>query len=216
MTNKQRGFTLTELMISLAFISFLLLFLMTAVVQMTRSYNKGLSIRQINQSGRQFTEDFQRTARYTKMSDIKWDPTNMRLCVNGITYAWNLGDPTSVPTASLKNRYSSAGPVIAMVRTKDPGGTYCFNNTADIIPNNPNTIAILPTTLNVQRVDFTPAPVTLQKMVKLTVVLSTGGSNAPKYIGVPTSTSTGYECPAGGEGAFCALADFDATVYVRN
>jgi hypothetical protein len=52
--------------------------------------------------------------------------------------------------------------------------------------------------------------------VRLLVVFSTGGANAPTYIGPPTATSTGYECPGGGLGAFCALADFDATVYLRN
>jgi prepilin-type N-terminal cleavage/methylation domain-containing protein len=216
MTNNQRGFTLTELMISLAFISFLLLFLLTGVVQMTRTYNKGVSIRQINQSGRQFTEDFQRTARYARVSDVKWDPTNQRLCINGVTYAWNLGDPTAVPLASLKNRYSSAGPVITMVRTKDPGGAYCFNASATIIPRDERTTEVLPTTLNVQRLDFLAPALPDPSIVKLSTVFSTGGGNAPSYVGPPSAVSTGYACPGGGAGAFCALADFDATVYMRN
>ena len=216
MTNKQRGFTLTELMLSLAFISFLLLFLLTGIVQLTRTYNKGVSIRQINQSGRQFTEDFQRTARYARVSDVKWDPANQRLCINGVTYAWNTGDPTAVPVTSLKNRYSTAGPVITMVRTKDPGGAYCFNGTANIIPRDARTTEVLPTTLNVQRVEFLPPALPDPSIVKLSIVFSTGGGNAPTSIGPATLTSTGFECPGGGAGAFCALADFDATVYMRN
>ena len=212
MTAKQKGFTLTELMLSMAFVSFLLLFLMAGIIQIMRVYNKGISIRQINQAGRQVSEDFVRTAKYATAGSAQFDNINQRLCVNGVTYAWNLDDPDA-PAAVIKNSFASApsgAPRITMVRVLDPGGNLCGLAGANVIPYAQAT-RVLPIGLNVKRVQF--SQLESGKIVQLQTVFSTGGANAPAG-GKPTPT--GFECDPGSLGVFCAFSDFNALVYMRN
>jgi len=212
MTNKQRGFTLTELMLSMAFVSFLLLFLMTSIIHVMRIYNKGISVRQINQSGRQFSEDFSRTAKYAKAGTVVVNTAWQRICVNGVTYAWNLDDPTA-PGAVIRNSYAAAPagtPRITMVRVLDSGGVLCGQAAANVIPYNRAT-PLLPVGLNVKKVQADTAKES-GRIVSLTTIFSTGGANAP----VVAATPTGFQCDPSPLGAFCAFADFDTTVYMRN
>lgn len=214
MTNKHKGFTLTELMLAMAFVSFMLLFLMTAVIHLMRTYNKGVSMRQINQSGRQFAEDFSRTAKYASLGDIKSDPAHNRICLNGVTYAWNLNDPTATtPVPPLTNGYLSpnTGEKFSMVRVTDSGGTLCGAGGVNII-NKAYAKEMLPVGLNVKKVTYSTSTAD-PRLVSVSFIFSTGGFNAPIASAL---TPTGFACKSGGDGAFCAFADFDVTVYVRN
>lgn len=214
MTNKQKGFTLTELMLAMAFISFMLVFLMTAVIHLMRTYNKGVAMRQINQSGRQFAEDFARTAKYASLGDIKTDLARNRICLNGITYAWNLNDPTATtPVPALANGYTSPNTAekFSMVRVADSGGVLCSTVGVNVI-NKSNAKEMLPVGLNVKKVSYSSSTVD-PRLISLSFIFSTGGYNAPD---VSATTPTGFACKSGGDGAFCAFADFDVTVYVRN
>jgi prepilin-type N-terminal cleavage/methylation domain-containing protein len=214
MTNKQKGFTLTELMLAMAFVSFMLLFLMTAVIHLMRTYNKGVAMRQINQSGRQFAEDFSRTAKYANLGDIKTDTVHNRICLNGVTYAWNLNDPTAtVPVPALANGYLSPNTAekFSMVRVADNGGSLCSNAGINVI-DKASAKEMLPVGLNVKKVSFSTST-TDPRLVSVSFIFSTGGYNAPD---VSALTPTGFACKPGSDGAFCAFADFDVTVYVRN
>ena len=209
MSDKERGFTITEMMVAMAFLTFMLIFLMTAIVQVVRIYNKGLSIRQINQAGRQFAEDFTRTARYG--STPTYNATLKRICVNGVTYAWNLYDPTTpaAMAAANRNRYISApGEAISMVRVSDGGGTLCGGG--DI--NKSVSQEVISTDINVKSVSFTTREA--GRIVDVSVVFSTGGQNAPTTI-TPGPPPT-FRCAGGTDGSFCAFGEFNATVYTRN
>jgi prepilin-type N-terminal cleavage/methylation domain-containing protein len=213
MTNKQKGFTLTELMLAMAFISFMLLFLMTAVIHLMRTYNKGVAMRQINQSGRQFADDFSRTAKYASLGDIKTDLSRNRICLNGVTYAWNINDPTAtVPNPALTNGYLSPNTAekFSMVRVIDSGGALCSTVGVNVI-NKANAKEMLPVGLNVKSISFSQSTAD-PRLLSLSFVFSTGGYNAPD----PAATASGFACKSGSEGAFCAFADFDVTVYARN
>jgi prepilin-type N-terminal cleavage/methylation domain-containing protein len=54
--SRNKGFTLIELLLAMAFIAFLLLFMVAAILQVTKLYVKGSAIRQINQTGRQLMD----------------------------------------------------------------------------------------------------------------------------------------------------------------
>ena len=214
MTGKQKGFTLTELMLAMAFISFMLLFLMTAVIHLMRTYNKGVAMRQINQSGRQFAEDFARTAKYANLSDIKADLARNRICINGVTYAWNINDPTATaPSPALANGYLAPNTAekFSMVRVIDSGGVLCSTAGVNVI-NKTYAKEMLPVTLNVKKVVYSTSAVD-PRLISLSFIFSTGGYNAPD---VSALTPTGFACKTGADGAFCAFADFDVTVYARN
>jgi hypothetical protein len=71
---------------------------------------------------------------------------------------------------------------------------------------------MLPLGLNVKKISWKPSA-TDPRLASISFVFSTGGYNAPI---ASATTQTGFACKIGGDGAFCAFADFDVTVYVRN
>lgn len=97
MTHRNKGFTLVELMLSMAFIAILLLAIAMLVLQISSIYNKGLTLRAVNEAGQVITSDIQRTLntanpKLTKhVSDDPLNPTGGRLCIGNTVYAWNFG-----------------------------------------------------------------------------------------------------------------------------
>ena len=52
----QRGFTIIELMLAMTFVSFLLMAIAMVTVQVGKTYNRGLTLKTVNQSGRDITD----------------------------------------------------------------------------------------------------------------------------------------------------------------
>lgn len=214
--NKQQGFTLTELMFAMLFITFLLIFGVTVIIQSMQIYNKGLSLRLMTQSGRQVTEDMARSMRYA--GNVTVDMTKKRICTGQVTYAWNIGETDTT------NVYTAGATPIRLVQVTDPGGTLCLS-TGNI--NAANAKEIVSSNLAVQC--FTPQVRESGRMIAINFVISTSGvGNRPNDVAAtganidcdrdnnPSTPATGIECPAGGQGAFCALSEFNTSVYVRS
>lgn len=87
--NSQSGFTIIELLLALAFFSFILLFATAGFIQINRSYSKGLTVKQIHETGRNVIEDIARSIRLS--DDIRFDPSpNQRRLETAIAcYGWN-------------------------------------------------------------------------------------------------------------------------------
>ena len=92
------GFTLVELMLSMAFLSMLLLAIALLVLQISSVYNKGLTLRAVNEAGQLVSSDIQRTldsaspAAVTHAPDDSvTNPTGGRFCIGTTVYAWNYG-----------------------------------------------------------------------------------------------------------------------------
>lgn len=200
MTNnvtKQKGFTLIELMLAMAFISFLLVFLVLSILQITRLYVKGSAIRQIDQTGRQLLDTIgvslrsNTTPRYVSASN--------RLCAGNVSYAWNTNGET-------KNSFSGsdASTELRFISVQDPGADLCDS------PNSPIAKA---GTVNLVGPEITPMSFSVEQQGKLwdiTLVLSTSGGNVAR---VDATTPTGYSCDP--KNQFCALGDFETSIYSR-
>lgn len=95
----EAGFTLVELMLAMAFISILLVMIALLVLQVSAIYNKGLSLKAVNESGQLISSELQRQLNVAPQGSVKYiqrlaDDTRQeggRLCVNGTVYAWNDG-----------------------------------------------------------------------------------------------------------------------------
>lgn len=194
---KNDGFTLIELMLSLTFISFILLFMVAAILQLTRLYVKGSAIRQINQTGRQVIEDVAASIRTGTEPTV----THKRLCVGNTTYAWNVeGDTVEI------NKFDDAiGTAVRFVSVQDSGGTLC-NDINKNIPKTGSEDLIGP---GITTLKFTAKP--QGKLWTISLVLSTAGSNIADNIG--TEESPKFECA--GDNHFCAFGDFNTNVYAR-
>ncbi|HEY0965212.1 MAG TPA: hypothetical protein VGE13_01910 [Candidatus Saccharimonadales bacterium] len=94
-----KGFTLVELMLAMSFLVILLLMITLLILQVTMIYNKGLTLREVNESGQLISSEIQRrlstapTETVGSVSNVVQDSrTTDRLCVDGIVYAWTLAD----------------------------------------------------------------------------------------------------------------------------
>lgn len=131
------GFTIVELMLSIAFISFLLLSIALLAIQVGRIYQRGLTLQTINQSGREISDmirrDFlqARAPHITKATvDRAGETVGGRVCLGDYSYVWN--------TISAMQKYASNdssittinGKSINLARVADPGGQLCSKDAA--------------------------------------------------------------------------------------
>lgn len=129
---QERGFTLIELTLAMAFIALLLLAIAMLTLQIGSIYNKGLALRSVNESGQLISSDIQRTLNAARPSNTLFvedvQRTGGRLCSNNIVYAWNYGkslkDVDEGAPVTLFNRYEDSSEKIRLIRFIGPD-TYC-------------------------------------------------------------------------------------------
>ncbi|MES2876561.1 MAG: prepilin-type N-terminal cleavage/methylation domain-containing protein [Patescibacteria group bacterium] len=134
--HRQHGFTIIELTISMAFIAMLLLGIAMLTLQIGSIYNKGLTLRSVNESGLLVSNDIQRTLNSARPSNTLFvedssDPnqvTGGRLCGNNIVYAWSYGKSIKAfedgQPVVLLNRYEDTDERIRLIRFTG-SDTYC-------------------------------------------------------------------------------------------
>ncbi|HSW81234.1 MAG TPA: prepilin-type N-terminal cleavage/methylation domain-containing protein, partial [Candidatus Saccharimonas sp.] len=92
----QTGFTLVEMLFALAFMAFLLIFATTTVIQVMQTYNKGLAVKEINETARATMEDVSRIIKTSSPSSIVTSTTGSgRVCFGSVSYVWNLQNTTT-------------------------------------------------------------------------------------------------------------------------
>jgi prepilin-type N-terminal cleavage/methylation domain-containing protein len=216
----QAGFTLIELLLALAFVAFVLIFATTTVVQILRTYNQGLAIKEINQTGRASLEDMSRilsaTAPTAVVSLAQTAPNVVgptanqgRVCLGGITYVWNF-------TNANTNRYTD-GSRINFARVNDPGSALCVGSPGSY-PQVDKAQATELLSANVWVQQLTIVPSVSQAFYDVFLQMSTVDNLAsPALItnwGAP-SPEQRVVCQSGSLGQFCAVASFSATVNAR-
>lgn len=194
---RQEGFTLVELTLSTAFIGFILIFILATIVQVMSNYNKGLAIKQINQSARTVVEEFSRLASGTKGSTINTAYiSNGRVCLGGVSYAWNIKGGNA-------NKYTD-GSTFAMVRVNDNAGALCSASLPSI--TKANATDVLSDQIWVQSLSV--ALSSDQQLVDIAISLSTSAPNQP----TGTDPILGTICQGDRDSQFCAIATFKTTV----
>jgi hypothetical protein len=158
---RKNGFTLIELMLAMGFVSALLIAIAMTVIQIGNIYNRGLTLKEVNQSGRVIVSELQRSiaastpfdadpgvgSKYlkemTNISELKRYVTQDwggRLCVGQYSYIWNYGE--YVYNAVKTNNYSSLNVYsgtnsdvpIRFVKVYDPTAGYC-TPTNNLLPD---------------------------------------------------------------------------------
>jgi hypothetical protein len=150
-SSRLSGFTIVELMIAMAFIALLLLAIASAVIQVGAIYNKGVTMKSVNQAGRLVVGDFKRVVSESEPFDVvaSYKPHDHnqgsqgtpeydggRLCTGQYSYIWNIGkfiDP-DIP-ASQANKYagSDSDKPLRLIRVRDSGKEYCKDDAAGTI-----------------------------------------------------------------------------------
>lgn len=204
-THQQRpssGFTLVELMLAMAFLGFLLLFIVVAMIQLIGQYNKGIVIKEINQAGRTITEELTRNIRTSGVAAVNSQYIDRgRLCVAGQAYVWN--SPTTTP----RNKYQTSGQEVAgMIRVADTAGQYCTGGATPPAIDRSRETVLARSNVEVRQLRASSAD--NGRLVNLSIIFSSSGDNAP-----PAGSN---QCQPGRLGTFCAVAEFDITVANRN
>jgi len=138
--NKKNGFTLIELMLSMAFVSILLLAIAMTVIDMSNIFNKGLTLKEVNEAGRSVASELQTTIAASLPFDIKTGTTNHyivqdwggRLCVGQYSYVWNYGKAISDGYTTQLNVYSNSSDILRFVKVIDPNASYCSDSSKKV------------------------------------------------------------------------------------
>lgn len=151
--DNNKGFTLIELMIAMTFIAILLVAIAMTTVQISAIYNKGITLREVNQAGRAISEDLQRSIASTVPFDVtpqvdtspetaaskyvKRDGGG-RLCLGRYTYAWNYGNAIDKVTGApaIYNKYAGSDNPVRFAKIFDPSGALCANAGSTVAPAN--------------------------------------------------------------------------------
>jgi prepilin-type N-terminal cleavage/methylation domain-containing protein len=203
-TSVQAGFTLVELMLAMAFVSFILLFIVFALVEVMGSYNKGIVVKQINQTSRTVVEEMSRLGRSTDAEAVNTSAIpNGRVCFGGVSYVWNIrGNETD-------NRYTD-GSLVTLARVEDGAGALCASGAGGYPAVDPSkAVSLLGSQVWVQ--DLQVAVSANLTLIDMSLRLSTADDNRPTGTG-----PDGFVCEGGKAGNYCAVATFSTTVSTRN
>lgn len=145
--DKQKGFTIVELLLAMTFVSILLLSIALVVIQISNIYNKGLTLRAVDQSGRTVSADIQRVLGQTQplanlegafviqrgdAASVNDSPLGGRFCTGEFTYIWNYGVALDENNYRPINTYvtnpNDPEKELRFVRIRDSDSYYCTNN----------------------------------------------------------------------------------------
>lgn len=142
----KQGFTLVELMLAMAFVSVLLLAIALTAIQAGKLYSRGVTLRNVNQSGRNISDMLRRDFLQSNAQKIAKDDghiiqvkttdgtvINERICLGYYSYVWNRADAMARAVSDntvwqLLVKYDSVGTHdtnINLVRVVDSGGNLC-------------------------------------------------------------------------------------------
>ncbi|HKX24088.1 MAG TPA: hypothetical protein VJM46_02530 [Candidatus Saccharimonadales bacterium] len=197
----QQGFTIVELTLATAFIAFILIFMLSTMVQVMSNYNKGLAVKQINQTARTVEDELSRLIQNTDTTAINTSRiANGRVCLGGVSYVWNIRNSTT-------NQYTSGGPV-KFARVNDAGATLCGAGLPAVNPANAS--ELLSGSIWVQQMNVVVS--SNQKLADITISLSTSSPNHP----TGTDAVLGTICDGSKDSQYCAIATFTTTVATKN
>ncbi len=152
--DRRRGFTLIELVLSMGFVSILMIAIAMTVIQISNIYNKGITLKEVNQTGRVIANELQSTiASSTPFSVdpgvgdkylndklgvvsrlIKQD-WGGRLCLGRYSFVWNYGKAIYGGDKTKMNTYSDSSDQINLVKIYDPSNIYCVETSKKVIKN---------------------------------------------------------------------------------
>lgn len=159
-TRVTQGFTLIELMLAMTFVSVLLVAIAMTVIQMANIYNRGMTVKELNQASREVTDDLRRTAASSEVFAANVDGSDTadffiirtgstaiggRLCMGSESYIWNYTSAVEAGTDANLTRVIGDTEPIRFVKVADTGKTYCMKSGTTL--SKPNILAADATTM---------------------------------------------------------------------
>lgn len=148
MSKYQKGFTLVETTIAIAFLSILLMAILTLTITAGKLYVKGDTNKTINQSGRDFSDTIRRDFLATGVGTITPQITisggnastySGRVCLGTVSYLWNSADllnASSASAAAARVTMGTSSTPVKFVRVVNPKQSYCDKGPSGNYPMN--------------------------------------------------------------------------------
>lgn len=226
--NIHHGFTIIELMLAMSFVAMLLLAIAMTTIQIGNIYNKGITLKQVNQAGRSLSDELQRTLAASSAIDVsdtatsryQKQPGGGRLCMGRYTYVWNNGKALAGgPGApAVVNEYAPpATGDIRFAKVVDTGASLCQDMSKKIVQEDATEL-LSEGDRNLVVHDFTlrqtipTDPVTGQALYAITLTL---GTNEREQLATG-DTSCKPPAEAGGDTTYCAVNTFDIIARAGN
>ncbi|NTW61215.1 hypothetical protein HGB24_00820 [Candidatus Saccharibacteria bacterium] len=236
------GFTLIELMLSMAFVAILLIAIAMTSIQITNTYNRGMVYKGVNQVGRQIASEFQRNISTGSAFDVSSSGKHYlnqtevggRLCTGQYTYVWNYGKALqaalkSGDTSKLYNRSVNANTIISFAKILDQDSAYCTDSTkkiaadaVELLNNGSFDLAAhtIDSELNLAIQQFSivqasasPDPKTGQQLYTISFQVGTNNNDTLNF------DSSGATCLVTGAYSdlnYCSVSQFDIVVRAGN
>lgn len=147
------GFTLIELMLSMAFVSVLLVTIAMTVMQMATIYNRGITLKEVNQAARDISDDMRRSVQAAAIFTVNADGSDSvnlvqtrssvvgsnvvmtgRLCLGKYSYIWNTASAIESGfsgRARFLTSSGTAGDNVNLVKVPDSTKKYCSKDASD-------------------------------------------------------------------------------------
>lgn len=129
---KAQGFTLIELMLSMAYLSILLVMIGMLTMQITNIYTRGVTMRTVNQSGTDIVDDITTTLNQALSTNVQFVSMERgatvvggRLCTGISTYAWNYSTAINHLLVGANTYTNRSSYNIRFVKVPDGGNTLC-------------------------------------------------------------------------------------------
>ncbi len=221
-TNKQSGFTIVELSISMSMLSVLLLIILFSILNITSVYNKGITLKRVNQSGRSISKEVQADLRQSTPStgdattgvgsnfavrdgQLAGKDVHTGICTGHNSYLWNVWGEGGSNTGL---NFDGTTELITMIKIKDSGGVYCkppFPLPAKAVSN-----VVVGDDLAIRE------PVRVERgmgdrLIRFTFTISTPDDNSE----IIYDSSGRGACGSGEVDDFCALNTFVVTSYAK-
>lgn len=227
----QAGFTIIELLISMTFVTILLLAIAITVIQIANIYNKGLTMRAVDQVGRSLNTDIRQTLSESQPFSVDTafrlqrypesdqnSPDGGRLCTGSYSYVWNFGKASSKPI----NKYSTGDDEIRFVKVRDNGGQYCANQTKPVVQADATELlAAGDRDLAIQSFSITRLvddPTVGQALYRIVLEIGTNNQDSLQHSQILDTMDTSCKPPSDDSALqeFCAVNQFDFTAQAGN
>ncbi len=229
--DKKRGFTLIELMLAMSFISVLLIAIAMTIIQIGNIYNRGLMLKEVDQTGQAVATELQNAIRQSAPFSIATGSGSHyvpqawggRLCIGQYSYIWNYGKDLNAKNPNV-NKYAGldSSTDIHLVKVLDPGALYCLQKpllaidatkATELLATGDYQLAIHSFTIksNTTAIDTK----TRQQLYDIQLSLGTNDKNALTYgtDGSATCTAPGQD---GADLTYCSVSVFDIVARAGN
>lgn len=131
MSRRAAGFTLVELNLAVVFVAILVLAVALTIIAVSRSYERGVTLKSVNQVGREVTDQLRRDIAAAQPEQVVFENVGGvgRLCLGSVSYVYNSATLLNGTGTKVRDTTQGGNPAIRFARIDDVGGIWCQRST---------------------------------------------------------------------------------------